>query len=280
MELGERIYQFRTAKNMSQGDLADALDVSRQSVSKWENNAAVPELDKLVKMAQLFDVSLDTLVSGISGKESVAAPCEEPKAAQSSVPAPGRAATVPGILLIGFGILLWLIVSPFLALPLLACGILCLFLKRRHGLWCCWVLLVFGVLWMNMGTGITLQAFWDFLSALPLTGISGIYSLLVCLVENILTVLLCLWTVRSYLPAAIRYVHNHRPRLMIGWCLTVVPYIARAALGALRHLPGENYGLISRLIGIGVSILGFVHLAALLTMLILTMAKVRSGDKH
>lgn len=62
MNLGENIYRHRTAKNMSQGDLADALDVSRQSVSKWENNSAVPELEKLMKMSQLFDISLDELV--------------------------------------------------------------------------------------------------------------------------------------------------------------------------------------------------------------------------
>ena len=36
MNLGENIYRLRTEKNMSQGDLADALEVSRQSVSKWE----------------------------------------------------------------------------------------------------------------------------------------------------------------------------------------------------------------------------------------------------
>lgn len=61
MNLGENIYRLRTAKNMSQGDLADALDVSRQSVSKWENNSAVPELEKLIKMSQLFGVTLDEL---------------------------------------------------------------------------------------------------------------------------------------------------------------------------------------------------------------------------
>jgi len=63
MNLGENIYRLRGEKNMSQGDLADALEVSRQSVSKWENNSATPELDKLIKMSQLFDVSLDELVT-------------------------------------------------------------------------------------------------------------------------------------------------------------------------------------------------------------------------
>lgn len=64
MNLGESIYRLRTTHNMSQGDLANALDVSRQSVSKWENNMAVPDLDKLVKMSELFGITLDELVTG------------------------------------------------------------------------------------------------------------------------------------------------------------------------------------------------------------------------
>ena len=64
MNLGENIYRLRSEHNMSQGDLADALEVSRQSVSKWENNSAVPELDKLVKMAHIFGITLDEMVSG------------------------------------------------------------------------------------------------------------------------------------------------------------------------------------------------------------------------
>ena len=64
MSLSENIYRLRTEKNMSQLELAEALEVSRQSVSKWETGTAVPELDKLVKMAKLFEISLDELVSG------------------------------------------------------------------------------------------------------------------------------------------------------------------------------------------------------------------------
>ena len=70
MQLHENIYRLRTARNMSQGDLADALEVSRQSVSKWETGAAVPELDKLIKMSQLFDVTLDQLVNEASNTDT------------------------------------------------------------------------------------------------------------------------------------------------------------------------------------------------------------------
>lgn len=64
MNLGENIHSYRVSSNMSQTDLANALEVSRQSVSKWENNSAQPELDKLCKMSSLFDVTLDELVYG------------------------------------------------------------------------------------------------------------------------------------------------------------------------------------------------------------------------
>jgi len=73
MNLGERIYHYRTGKNMSQGDLADALEVSRQSVSKWENNTAVPELDKLLKLADIFEVSLDELAGRAGSKKESSA---------------------------------------------------------------------------------------------------------------------------------------------------------------------------------------------------------------
>jgi len=54
MSLGETIYRLRTEKNLSQGDLAEMLEVSRQSVSKWENNSAVPDLEKIIKLGDIF----------------------------------------------------------------------------------------------------------------------------------------------------------------------------------------------------------------------------------
>ena len=48
--IGERIYELRKKNNMSQGDLANELDTSRQTISKWENNVSTPELDKIVRI--------------------------------------------------------------------------------------------------------------------------------------------------------------------------------------------------------------------------------------
>ena len=66
MQIGENIYKLRTERGLSQGALADVLEVSRQSVSKWENDTSVPELDKLIKMSKLFGVTIDELVYGES----------------------------------------------------------------------------------------------------------------------------------------------------------------------------------------------------------------------
>ena len=78
MSLGENIYNCRVLKNWSQTELADALSVSRQSVSKWENGSATPDLDKLIKMREIFDVSLDDLVFGsIDSAPQTSAPAAE-----------------------------------------------------------------------------------------------------------------------------------------------------------------------------------------------------------
>lgn len=76
MNLGENIYRYRTANKLSQGDLADSLSVSRQSVSKWENNSAQPELDKLIKMSNLFQLSLDELVFGNAPPANASTPTQ------------------------------------------------------------------------------------------------------------------------------------------------------------------------------------------------------------
>ncbi len=72
--LGERIYRLRSENNLSQGELAEKLDVSRQAVSKWENNISVPELDKIAAMSELFGVTTDEIIKGGAHKENEKAP--------------------------------------------------------------------------------------------------------------------------------------------------------------------------------------------------------------
>ncbi len=62
MAFSEKLLLLRREKGYSQENLADMLDVSRQSVSKWESGTAMPEIDKLVSIATIFGVSIDSLL--------------------------------------------------------------------------------------------------------------------------------------------------------------------------------------------------------------------------
>ena len=64
MEFNNRLYQLRKQRGFSQEELASRLNVSRQTVSKWEVGDSTPDMEKLAAMSELFDVSLDQLVLG------------------------------------------------------------------------------------------------------------------------------------------------------------------------------------------------------------------------
>ncbi len=64
MTLGERIQTLRKEQGMSQEALAEAAGVSRQSVSKWENDAALPDIDNVIQLSRLFGVRTDALLTG------------------------------------------------------------------------------------------------------------------------------------------------------------------------------------------------------------------------
>lgn len=64
MSIGERITELRKELNISQGKLADALGVTRQAVSKWENDLAVPDALKMIQLADLLDTDIEYLSTG------------------------------------------------------------------------------------------------------------------------------------------------------------------------------------------------------------------------
>ena len=68
MILGEKIAALRKQNNWSQEELAEKLQISRQSVSKWESGASIPDLDRIVKLSALFGVSTDYLIKDEMGE--------------------------------------------------------------------------------------------------------------------------------------------------------------------------------------------------------------------
>ncbi|WP_310883713.1 helix-turn-helix domain-containing protein [Priestia megaterium] len=64
MELGEQLQRLREEKNLSREELAQVMNVSRQAVYKWENNKGHPDIENLIKLSDLYNVTIDELIEG------------------------------------------------------------------------------------------------------------------------------------------------------------------------------------------------------------------------
>jgi len=62
ISIANKLLELRKEKNLSQEELADQIGVSRQAVSKWERAESSPDLDNLIELAKLYDISLDELL--------------------------------------------------------------------------------------------------------------------------------------------------------------------------------------------------------------------------
>ena len=65
MNLSDRIQSLRKTRGMSQEELADRVGVTRQAVSKWESEQSMPDLDKVIALSEIFEVTTDFLLKGI-----------------------------------------------------------------------------------------------------------------------------------------------------------------------------------------------------------------------
>lgn len=230
MSLGERICKLRSEKNMSQGDLAEALNVSRQSISKWETDSSVPELDKLIRLSEIFHVSLDELVLN---KQSKAPEQPAPPVQTVYVEKQPSGRKTVGTILCCFSALVWLLVTVLgdffaglvLALPFLACGLICLLVPKRPGLWCGWTVYLFMDFYLRYATGVSWQfAFWG----LFLTG-SWAVHLAISWCQVLILAILIGFTVRSFRHVPVRLSGKSAALLAGGWgiyLLTLIPWFA------------------------------------------------------
>ena len=256
MTLGESITRLRTQKGWSQGDLADALDVSRQSISKWETDTSVPELEKLIRLSELFGVTLDALVRGerAETQTETAAHAAPPQSVPTSpAPAVSHTHTIAGVILLCFGAAVFLLLlllggglaSLFYAAPFLLCALVCFTAKRHVGLWCGWAVFISLDLYLRYATGLSWsqvfltfrwEASWNYVRlAVAWAQFLGMLAMLLC-------------TLRAYRALRLPVTKKRLVLLAAGWviALAALPLLMdHVILPPLRELwpSGSRFSL-------------------------------------
>ena len=246
MTLGERIMNLRMERQMSQSDLAEALDVSRQSISKWETNSSVPELEKLVMLCEIFGVSMDMLVRGVGEAASEDPKTDDPSSEQEkSQTEPVREVVVrvegvtprkiAGMLLLSFSAVCVLICALMgalaegliIAVPFIICGLICVICKKRAGLWCCWAVYCIVTIaapymvggGIGMGLLVTILRYGtDVVSV-------GMPSIIMSVVSLLCMIGLYAFTVFSYRKEALLWPKENKKTLLIFWAVFAVLWV-------------------------------------------------------
>ena len=147
MSLGSNIYDLRAKADLSQEELAAKLGVSRQSVSKWETDASVPDVDKLIQLSKVFEITLDELVNGEAPPQQQAQEQIYETIQVKSTPAVSsstfKTRKIVGAVFIGVSLLSMFLslifmsdFTPFiigLSVYFLLCGIICATMKKSIG---------------------------------------------------------------------------------------------------------------------------------------------------
>lgn len=129
MSLGEKILQLRKAKGLSQEQLADILNVSRQSISKWETDQSLPEIEKILALSRTFSITTDELLGN-----DAAGPAEPPPTARAGEERAGRSDVVrwvKGLLAAIDSRLLWMAFALLCFIGAGVCVIVNLAINRR-----------------------------------------------------------------------------------------------------------------------------------------------------
>lgn len=304
MKLHEKIYHLRTEKKLSQGDLAEILGVSRQSVSKWETGASVPDLDKLVKMSDLFGVTMDFLVREEMEQTDIKAenPIENTHKEDEKGDAPQNTVIVKEIFPIRklFGALLFVsaFIFLFLAWPLSVfaalLGAICFIFRRHTLLWCAWFTYFSVDIYMVTGTGINRRIVFS-----PHAYSEWGVRILVHWTYLLLLLALIAWTVYTFRRVQYNITPRRKIGFALGWIITfgVLPVVKFAfswlvskKLTELTEASGgaftvnselyEQYSSYVRLMGTMSFISEWIQIIVLPILLIITVSWIRMRKEN
>lgn len=118
MNIGEKLYELRKEKKLSQEEVAEKLNVTRQTISKWETNQSTPDFDKIKPLCELYEITADELLTG-EKKEKKEQPLNKQEIKQQ------RANGIAAGVLFYFIALVWIMIAiPVLFMnPILAAAI-------------------------------------------------------------------------------------------------------------------------------------------------------------
>ena len=238
MSLGNNIHRLRTKLNMSQGDLAEALGVSRQSISKWETDGAVPELDKLIKLSNIFGVTLDELVHG---EEAIPTPVAESVPAEKPNPnTDTRHKTIALVFLILAVLCLAcctvlgsFAIGLILMIPFLLGSLVSLLCRRHPLLSACWAMLILVDLYLRFATGLS----WAAIKLTPYWSYEmNYFCLFMAWMQFACILFMLLATALTMRKTPLTLTGSARTRYILGW-------VGMALLTLLIRLNGHNLGL-------------------------------------
>lgn len=168
MTLGQKIFELRNKQKMSQGDLAEKLNVSRQSISKWETDASVPELDKLIMLSDLFHITIDELVRDELPEKSTDEEKESTEKSNSEIVTINKQMStqkIIGFILLGAGILslpLLFLIGPtalIFSTAFIFFSLICFFIKKHAGLFIAWILTIAALIFFPTCTSVNIFFF-------------------------------------------------------------------------------------------------------------------------
>ena len=185
MTIGSRICELRKKYSYSQEYVASELGVTRQAVSKWEQDRTAPDTYNLIALAKLFNVSVEYLAIGNAGET------EKTKPKSSTISGTRR---VIGYILLGAGLLTGVLglclfgELLFLAAAFILGGVLCIALKKHFGIITAWVFTILFGLFCMFFTGIGIVWFDPRQLAEGWSG-TGIFTALFTLWNTVLIIL-------------------------------------------------------------------------------------------
>lgn len=237
MKLGEKIYNLRVSKELSQGDLAEMLGVSRQSISKWENNSAMPDIEKIIKLSDIFGVTIDELVKGendysdIHTKKQEALPKVEYVQQIQAKPLAGRKIAGTILLCMAFVVVLFctllgdLMSGLVLCIPFLVCGIICFSFQTNVGLWCAWAIYLLTDVYMRWGTSVNRSLV---LMTFRWEAHMNYMRLIIAWVLVLITAVMFAVTVIRFKDRPLKVDRTATTKLAVGWGALIAARIVRA----------------------------------------------------